>query len=82
MARRWSTLNLTTEGPPPFRVCFLKVWAVLPFALSSSPDLTSSPLSRTKPRIRAEHESRLPGTVSEAGLQVLGQREGRCEGIS
>jgi hypothetical protein len=25
----WSALNLTTEGAPPFRVCFLKGWAIL-----------------------------------------------------
>src|SRR6267143_681007 len=30
----WSALNLTTEGAPPFRVCFLKGWAILLFALS------------------------------------------------
>jgi hypothetical protein len=30
----WSTLNLTTEGAPPFRVCFLKGWAIPLFALS------------------------------------------------
>jgi hypothetical protein len=30
----WSTLNLTAEGAPPFRVCFLKGWAILLFALS------------------------------------------------
>src|SRR6266478_2871570 len=24
----WSTLNLTAEGAPPFRVCFLKGWAI------------------------------------------------------
>ena len=30
----WGTLNLITEGAPPFRVCFLKGWAILLFALS------------------------------------------------
>src|SRR6266849_5372871 len=27
----WSTPNLTTEGAPPFRVCFLKGWAILQY---------------------------------------------------
>ena len=30
----WSTLDLTTEGAPPFRVCFLKGWAILLFGVS------------------------------------------------